>query len=499
PDTNGDVGPNHYFQIVNLKYQIFNKAGASLAGPTNINTIWTGFSGQCATTNNGDPIVLYDPLADRWMVSQFSLASGTGPFAQCVAVSQTNDPTGAYFRYEFHFPPGNTKFGDYPHYGVWPDGYYLSVNQFTSATASGTWAGAGAMVFERPRMLQGLSAQMVYFDLFSVNSCYGGMLPSDIDGIVPPPAGSPNYFMEMDDSSFNCPVGSADNLKIWKFHVDWVNPANSTFGVNGVHNTLLNTAAFDPPVPSTPATSPNFIQQAGVSQRVDAITDRLMHRIAYRFDGTTESVVLNHTVNNGGTAAPRWYEIRNLSTTPTIFQQGTFSPDATHRWMGSAAKDHAGDIAVAYSASSSSINPALRFAGRLPGDPAGQLSSETTILAGTGSQNGTNRWGDYSMLTADPKDDCTFWYTNEYYSSNGTAWKTEVSNFKFNQCVSRGAGEPEPILLSKSGGNLVVSWSTLPTGCGNQDYAVYKGSLSSLPSYTHNNVSCTTGNTASFS
>ena len=424
PDTNGDVGPNHYMQWVNLSFAIYSKTGALLYGPAAGNTLWSGFGGACQTTNDGDPIVQYDHLADRWMVSQFALPNyPSGPFYQCIAVSQTGDPTGAWYRYQFQISA--TKLNDYPHFGVWPDGYYMSINQF----AGNSWGGAGAVAFERDKMLQGLPAQMVYFDLYGVDPNLGGMLPADLDGPAPA-AGSPNIFAQMDDNAYGY---SPDQLQLWNFHVDWANPSASTF----TQAKVLPTAAFDANMCSG---SRNCIQQQGTTRRLDAIADRLMYRLQYRNFGSYQTLVLNHTVDVNSTdrAGLRWYELRDAGAGWNIYQQGTFSPDATRRWMGSVAMDSSGNIGMGYSASSSTMYPAIRYTGRLAGDALGQMTQgEGTIINGTGAQTHTaSRWGDYSSLSVDP-DGCTFWFTSEYVQTTGTSpWRTRIGSFVLPGCGS---------------------------------------------------------------
>ncbi|MBI3995090.1 MAG: DUF11 domain-containing protein, partial [Nitrospirae bacterium] len=461
PDPNGDVGPNHYVQMVNVSFAVWDKSGALLYGPAAGNTLWTGFGGACETTNDGDPIVQYDPLADRWVMSQFALPNfPNGPFHQCFAVSQTPDPTGAWHRYSFLV--SGTKLNDYPKIGVWPDGYYMSVNQFNEGTLS--WGGAGAFVFERGQMLAGLSAQMVYFDLFPVDPNLGGMLPSDLDGPTPPPVGAPNFFMQVDDNGLGFP---ADQLELWQFHVDWTTPANSTF----TGPTLLPTAAFDS---NMCGYAVNCIPQPGTARKVDAISDRLMYRLAYRNLGTHESLVVNHTVDVDGTnhAGIRWYEIRDPGGAPAIYQQGTFAPDADHRWMGSIAMDGAGNIAMGYSVSGTTTFPSIRYTGRLAGEPLGDLpQGESELIAGAGSQRSTaSRWGDYSMMGVDPTNDCTFWYTQEYYSATSSSgWKTRIGSFKFPTCPAGpnadlsivGGGSPNPVTV---GNNLTYSLTTTNNG-----------------------------------
>ncbi len=429
PDTNGAVGRNHYVQWVNITFAIWDKSGNLLLGPVAGNTLWSGFGGICETTNSGDPIVLYDHLADRWMMSQFAFTSFPGKdFFQCIAISQTGDPTGAWHRYQFLI--SDKKLNDYPKFGVWPDAYYMSANQFRPSG----FAGVAAVAFERNRMLVGDPAQMVIFDLQSVNANFFGMLPSDVDGPAPPP-GTPNFFVELEPDEFGWP---SDQLSLWEFHVDWATPANSTFGVAGLPNATLPTAAFDP---SMCGFSRNCIPQPGGTP-VDAISDRLMYRLQYRNFGTHATLVTNHTVDVDGTdhAGIRWYELRDTGSGWTIQQQGTYAPDSDHRWMGSVAMDGNGNVALGFSISSSSTFPSIRYAGRLAVDPSGQMSQgETELIAGSGAQTLRNRWGDYSMMGVDPVDQCTFWYTQEYYTTttSNDLWQTRIGSFKFQSCTVR--------------------------------------------------------------
>ncbi|MCI0519445.1 MAG: carboxypeptidase regulatory-like domain-containing protein [Chloroflexi bacterium] len=454
PDTNGDVGLNHYVQWVNLSLQIWSidrdtNTATSVYGPVNGNVIWNGFGGYCQSTNDGDPIVLYDHLADRWFISQFALPNWPqGPFYQCIAVSQTGDPTGAWYRYAFLWldGDGNDVMNDYPHFGVWPDGYYMTVNQF--AESSMGWSGAGVAVYERDKMLLGQSARQVSFDLYNVNSNFGGMLPSDLDG-APPPAGTPNYFAEVDDSST---IGPNDAMRIWEFHVDWNNTNNSTFGLSGAPNTTLPVTDFNPMY--------GDISQPGTAQGLDNLADRLMHRLQYRYWDTYATLVANHTVNAGGVAGVRWYEMRRTGSTWAINQQGTYAGDAAnsnHRWMASAAMDAAGDIAIGYSLSSSSVYPSIAYTARLPIDPPGTLpQGEAILFNGTGSQtHSAGRWGDYSMLSVDPLDNCTFWFTTEYVQTTGSApWRTRIGSFALPSCLSGLTGTLAGTVTS--GGNPVA-------------------------------------------
>lgn len=423
PDTNGDIGPNHYVQTVNLVFAIYDRAGNRLLGPLPNNAIWAGFGGDCEQFNTGDPIVLYDHMADRWMLSQFGRTSG-GIYRQCIAVSQTPNPTGSWFRYDFLV--STTAFNDYPKFGVWPDGYYMSAG---SRGIPGPTTDIFA--FERSQMLVGGSAQMVKFTTPAALG-YVAPMPADLDGPLPP-VGAPNTFVGVKQS-----VPQA--IYLFQFHVDWSNPANSTFGLGGMPNDTLSTVA--PFTLICPSTRDCIRQPPPATIGLDALTGRyVMFRNQYRNFGSHESLVFNHTVEAGGPqlAGVRWYEIRNPTASPTIFQQGTYAPgDGTSRWMGSAAMDRNGNYAVGFSVSSTTVFPGIRYAGRVPSDPLGTLGQgEATMIAGGGAQTSTgSRWGDYSMLAVDPVDDCTFWYTTEYYAATSTnQWQTRIGRFRFPDCL----------------------------------------------------------------
>ena len=410
PDTEGTVGATQYVQWVNTSFAVFNKStGALIAGPTAGNTLWSGFGGGCQANNDGDPIVLYDKLAQRWVFSQFSVS--TTPYLQCIAVSTTSDATGTYNRYSFQY----SNFDDYPKMSVWPDAYYETFNMFAGGT---TFVGADACAYNRSAMLAGTAATQV---CFQQGTSVGGLLPSDLDGTTVPPAGSPNYMLYF----------GTNNLNLFKFHVDFTTPSNSTF----TGPTVINVAAFTPLCGGG-----TCVPQPSTTQQLDSLADRLMYRLAYRNFGSHESLVVNHSVVAGSGGGIRWYEIQNPSGTPVVAQQSTFAPDSNYRWMGSVAMDQAGDLAVGYSVSSSSISPSVRFAGRVPTDPASTLESEVNIVGGSGSQTGSlSRWGDYSAMQIDPVDDCTFWFTEEYMKTTGSFnWNTRIANFKFPGCGTTG-------------------------------------------------------------
>jgi hypothetical protein len=426
PDTNGAIGATQYMEWANSRLAIYDKAtGALILGPMSGSTLFSGMGLPCQS-NRGDGVILYDRIDGRWMFSQLvTRADGSGridPFSVCIAVSTTSDATGSYNRYLFDLSgvlPAGTTLSDYPKFGAWPDGYYYTANIF------GSMGGTNLCAFDRVNMVQGNDATAQCF--FS-NTFGGSYLPADMDGTNLPPAGSPNPMVDLSGSSA---------LRIIGFQVDFSNP----------DNTQLIGPTIVPVAPFTRASG--GVPQLDTTNTLDTLGDRLMFRNAYRNFGDHESLVLTHSVSANGTIGVRWYELQDPNGSPFAFQQSTYVPDTTFRWMGSIAMDQAGDIAVGYSASSSSIHPAIRYAGRMPSDPLGILAAENSIVEGAGSQTGTlHRWGDYSALTVDPVDDCTFWFTTEYHQNSGTSnWNTRIASFSFPSCGSSGAippGLPEP-------------------------------------------------------
>ncbi|HEU5437798.1 MAG TPA: carboxypeptidase regulatory-like domain-containing protein [Ktedonobacterales bacterium] len=432
PDTQGDVGPNNYVQMVNLSFAIWDKQGNLLYGPVPNTTLWQGFGGPCETFNGGDPVTMYDEAADRWFMSQLAYPGGADGYHECIAISQTGDPTGAWYRYDFLYSLDTLN--DYPKFGIWPDAYYMSANEFLNAA---TFTGAGVMAFDRTAMLAGQPANSIYFHVGDSSGVYGNLLPSDAEGQAlgfNPPAGAPDPFLMFDDDAWG--FSPTDRLLMWDFHVDWGTPANSTFGNNGVPNRFFETAPFDSNLCNY---SRSCIPQPNTSVGLDTLSDRLMYRAAYRNFGDHQAIVLDHSVDVNGSdhAGVRWYELTNPGSGWSLDQQGTYAPDTDNRWMGSAALDASGDIAIGFSVSSSSTFPSIRVAGRLVSDPAGDLSQgETTLIAGGGSQtHPASRWGDYAAMQVDPTDGCTFWFTTEYMPTTSSAdWHTRIGSFKFPSC-----------------------------------------------------------------
>ena len=414
PDPNIDVGPNHVVQMVNLIYAIYNKEGDLLLGPLPNSVLWAGLGGFCQTNSNSDPIVLYDHLADRWIVNMIAWNSTFTSFSTCYAVSETGDPTGSYFRYEFAF---GSDLPDYPKLGVWPDAYYATFRVFNSNFTSLDMV-AGAL--ERDSMLVGAPAQMMLYSITDRLFGIDGVIAADLDG-PPPPAGTPGYFVGYQDAQ--------NRLFTFDLTVDWATPANSTF-------TGPNFLSVDPFSSNLCGFSRDCIPQPNTNEGLDPIENNIMHRLAFRNFGSHMSMVANHTVDVDGNdhAGVRWYELRDEGAGWTIFQQGTYAPDSDHRWMGSIAMDNAGNIALSYSVSSSATFPSIRYTGHTADGPLGVMNlAEVSIFEGTGSQTSDqNRWGDYTMLTPDPSADGTFWLTNEYYAiTSSFNWRTRIAAFIF--------------------------------------------------------------------
>ncbi|MGH8095404.1 MAG: hypothetical protein ACREIF_18375 [Chthoniobacterales bacterium] len=440
PDTNGSVGATQYVALVNEGYQVFDKTtGNSVLGPLSINSVWAGFGGVCQT-GSGDPVMLYDKIANRWVISQFAVG-GAAPDHECVAVSTTSDATGTWNRYDFSLIPFGNNFYDYPKLSTWPDAYYMTFNVFNSTGTA--YLGSQPFAMDRTNMLAGNPATIISPGLpGSPANNEDPLIPSDFDGLNLPPAGAPNTFLEFPDTTGN----NAGHYRYWHYSV------GVPFGTGPTFTMFTGPAAA--PFTFICTTTRSCVPQLGESSGnwLDAIGDRLMYRLAYRNFGTptspNESWVSNFTVLAGGVAAPRWFELKNLGgAAGTINQESTYQPDTTWRWMSSVAMDKSGDLAIGFSASSSSINPQIHYAFRASTDPLGTLTGETDAFNGTGSQSDTvNRWGDYSAMQVDPVDDCTFWYTQEYYASTSSFnWRTRILNFKFSTC---GGGGGENIVLS---------------------------------------------------
>lgn len=410
PDTNGDVGPNHYVLTVNTSIAMYDKTTGALQRQITFNDFFPAGAGACESGHSGDPVVVYDRFAQRWLISDFKVLD-TGPYYECVAISQTTDPVnGGWYYYSILI--STTALNDYPKLGVWNDSYFFTFNMF--ANFGTTWGGVQVWALEKARMLTGQSITPVYFSL-SAGSGYSSLLPAHALSL--PPLGAPNYVTA---------VQQPGSLLIWEFTPNWSNPGASTF----TGPTELSVAPF---------AAAASIPQPSTSILLDSLSFRPMMQLIYRTVNGVEALWLTHTVASGGVAAMRWYEVRQPAVTPVLHQQGTYQPDSYHRWMGSLAVDQDGNMALGYSIGSGLMYPSIRYTGRLAGETLGLLpQGEKVIVNGSTYQASYTRWGDYSAMAVDPVDDCTFYYTTEYYDAlENTAnlnWQTRVGAFKYTSC-----------------------------------------------------------------
>jgi hypothetical protein len=511
PDVNGHVGATQYVQWNNTSFAVFSKAGALLYGPAAGNTLFQSLGGICATHNDGDPVVNYDVLAGRWILSQFAVDGPAGSAShQCVAVSVSDDALGSYYLYDF--VTDTTNFVDYPHVGVWPDGYYMTAHVFNAA---GTAQVAGRVyVFERDKMILGQSARMQQSDLSKDGSAFQyGFLPADVDSVTPPPAGEASFILGPNGQFTN----RTDSTRV---AVTWgVTPAitltSATITTVGIVSpACVNNTAAQQNRDCVPQPSP-----AVGADYLDSIEFHFMYRLPYRnFGGSPlqESLVVSAptagSASTPGHGAIKWIEFRNAgnsTATPTVFQSGTFDPDTSYRWLPSAAMDKDHNIAIGYSKSSTSVKPGIFMTGRLGTDTINTMGAETTVTAGIGSQTSGagNRWGDYSAMTLDPVDQCTFWYTNEYLKTNGAFnWSTRIATYKFPSCTSAASwGTVSGTITSCATGaplsGVVVSLSNGFAGAtdasGNYSIPVPAGTYNASAADANRN--CTTGSPATVS
>ena len=458
PDTEGDVGLSHYVQFNNLGFKIFDKSGNLLNGPDGDpgNLPWAGFGGTCETENNGDPIVLYDEQAGRWLFSQFEVAVNG---LQCVAISDGEDPAGPYTRYAF--PISLAGFNDYPKIGVWTtaDGsqsaYHITTNEF-----GGDFLGVNLTALDRDAMLAGGAAGFVQFTILpddNVDRFAFSLQPGHLEGPTLPPAGTCETYIQAFDTETWGNVGDTDGYRTWSFCVDFDTPANSTLTENALVAAGIdfdsNLCDYGPCVPQ-----PN-------GQLLDTLSQFTMYRFAVRDVNGSLSGVISHNVDiRTNQAGVQWAQFDMSGAAPSLADIGQLKVrDRLHRWMASSSQDQNGNIAIGYSRSGTNEFPSVYFTGRESTDPAGSLQDESVCIDGTGSQSGGSRWGDYSSVSIDPADDCTFWITNEYVETTGSfQWDTQVCTFKFPSCGDGGGGgggggtdpvpPPAPGDLSATGG-----------------------------------------------
>jgi uncharacterized repeat protein (TIGR01451 family) len=477
PDMTGDVGPNHYVQVVNSLLRVYDKNGQPLSPAFKISDVFSTLQTPCSIRNDGLAIVLYDPLADRWIISQTCTAFP--PFRQMLAVSKTGDPLGQYYAYEFVMP--NVKLNDFPKFGVWPDGYYMSTDEFFGAD----YVGAGAFAFDRTKLLSGdPTASYIYFNLpVPVSPRRKGLLPSDLDGLRPPPAGAPNVFASYTATEYGDPQ---DAIRLYNFHADFANPFSSTFLERP--ESPIAVAAFDPTSPDGRAD----ISQPSPGEKLDSQSDRLNYRLAYRNFGTHESLVVNQTVRMSPSdpyrAGVRVYEFRKTGANYAVVEQTTIGNLNSSHWIAAAAQDNQGNLAVQYNVVAEDKQPSIFYTGKLASDPAGQFRPERPLIEGTGVQKAFGwRWGEYAGMTVDPVDDCTFWMTNAYYTLESEqfsdfGWLTRIGSFKFAECTASPRGTITGVVTNASNAQPVSgaivrasAYTRATDGAGNY------GSLAVLP------------------
>jgi len=419
-DNSLAAGPDHLVEIVNSRMAIFSKKGDVLYGAVPTNTIFKGFGGPCEERNNGDAVVRYDQLADRWLFVMpiFNRIAGRPdePYSMCYALSEGPDPMGSYYRYEFR----RKLFPDYPRPAIWTDGYYVPSSTGDNVIQK------HACVADRATMLKGRDATEQCIVVEGVNFLNN----ADLDGQNLPPTGAPNILMAAGGSQLR-QILEDDAIYAWQFHVSWSDPSKT--GLTGPVK-----------IPVAPyhylcdGQLTQCVPQPGTAVRLDAQGDKIMQRLVYRNFGDRESIVAVHSVNTaGGGGGVRWYEFRlNAQRDPALYQQGTYAPDEFYRWMGSPAMDRAGNLAIGYSFGGAPNFAGQRFAARLAGDPLGQLTlHESTLAEGAAAQTYGNRWEDYATTAMDPSDDCTFWYVGDYYKAGAATYSTRIGAFRLPGCM----------------------------------------------------------------
>jgi hypothetical protein len=421
-DNSLAVGPSHIVQIVNSRMAVFSREGKVLYGAVPTNTIFQGFGGPCEERNNGDAVVRYDQLADRWLfvlpVFNRIIGRPDEPYSMCYALSEGGDPLGPYYRYEFR----RKLFPDYPRPALWPDGYYVASSTGDNVIQK------HACVADRATMLKGRDATEQCIVIEGVSFLNN----ADLDGQSLPPTGAPNIAMATGGSQLR-QILEDDGIYAWQFHVNWSDP-NKTSLAGPMK------IAVAPYQYLCGGQLTRCVPQPGADMRLDAQGDKIMQRLVYRNFGGHESIVAVHSVNTeAGGGGVRWYEFRlDGRRDPVLYQQGTYAPDRLYRWLASAGMDRAGNIAMGYSFGGASRYTGQRFAARLAGDPLGQLTfAETELAAGAAAQTSDNRWEDYATLAMDPSDDCTFWYGGDYYRAGAATYSTRIGAFRLPGCIER--------------------------------------------------------------
>lgn len=453
PDPSLCVGPNHVIQMINgssgALFKVYNKTGGQVVAQTYLDAI-TGKGGL------GDPIAIYDQLADRFILTEFNNKPETGTEGLTMAVSKTNDPAGQW--YVYFFSTGNT-FPDYPKFSVWNDAYYATTNDFANGS---TYAGSTVYAFDRTKMLAGdATATVQKFTLGSTDKFFS-MSPVNLEGSVVPPAGSGGLIAYMQDDTWTASSTDVDSIGLLEFNVDFTTPANTTIK----YKVTLATLAFKSDLCT--ATRGQCISQppmqgtTGTTVKLEGLDSKIMNQPIYRRFGGYEGIVLTHLVDKGSSiAGARWYELRKTSGNWGIYQQSTYAPDNTHRWLPSICYDNGGNIGLAYNVSSSAtgVYPGARYTGRKECDPLNAMSyAENVLIAGTAPSSST-RYGDYNHLVCDP-DGVTFWFTCEY--NVASTWSTQIASFTLDPCTPVACGDPASLASSAiTNTSATVGWGAV--------------------------------------
>jgi len=451
-DATGAVGTTQYLQWVDDAFAVFSKStGNALYGPAAGNTLWSGFGGPCETRNDGQPTVNFDKLANRWVVSQHAAPEG-GPYYQCVAVSTSADATGTWNRYSFTIGSVNAAWeNENAKLGVWSDGYYMGFDMYSGTT----FLGAKFCALNRAQMLQGQSSGIQCIQL---DEEYYSPIISDFDGTTPPPAGAPAYFAA-DDLNFYA-------LDFWKFHVNWADSQDTT---------LSFVIMLPQPNYGIACGAPCIQQPDG--KTLNPHGSHVLGRMPYRNFGSYQSLL---SVENTETiTTPIFYEARVTANGDLyMYQEGELQlPTAAYRFNPSIAEDSAGNIAVAYNLSNLQTWPSQYVSSRAPGDPVNTLGNETPLNPGNGSQT-TPEWNQRAMLTVDPSDDCTFYYTQQYQPMDGTDnWSTQIESFTLAGCTPSAMADAAMTSPAQGstlpGSSATFTWSA---GNGPTGYQLWVGS-----------------------
>lgn len=463
PDPTLCVGTNHVIQMINgssgALFKVFNKTGGQVVAQTYLDAI-TGKGGL------GDPIALYDQLADRYVLTEFNNSAETTNEGLTFAVSQTNDPAGAWYVYFFST---GTTFPDYPKFSVWPDAYYATTNDFANGT---TYSGSTVYAFDRTKMLAGNATATVQKFVLGTTNKHFSMSPVCLEGTNLPPAGTGGLIAYMADDAWTSTTADVDSIGMFEFKVNFTTPSLTTVSTKA----SLATSAYKSDICT--ATRGRCISQPGSTNALEALHQKIMNQPIYRNFAGYEGIVLSHVADKGSNISGiRWYELRKTTGNWSIYQQSTYAPDNTHRWLPGICYDAAGNIGLAYNVSSSAttVYPGARYTGRKECDALNTMSYAESVLIAGSAANGSTRYGDYNQLVADP-DGVRFWFTCEY--NVASTWSTRISSFTLDNCTPPACGDPTGLASSSiTNTSATVSWAAVASAVSyDVDYKVSSSS-----------------------